>query len=103
MRQSEHRDEHGEARVVVDRLLDHRDQITKCSAPEAHHDELRAEDDGGIGLAAVHPDFQSIRCPLLRLISVTSDQRPRDALEGMHPAQEGLIELLDEWCLYFEA
>ena len=103
MGQGQGGDEDGQTGVVGDRLLDERDEGVQRPPPQVHHDDLGAVDDEGVGLAAVGADLEGLGGQLLRLVGVPGDQGPGGALEGVHPVQEGLVELLDQGPLDLEA
>ncbi len=56
--------------------------------------ELRAEDDGGVGLAAVGADLQRLRGELLGPVGVAGDLGPQRTHERVPPVEDRLVELL---------
>ena len=72
----ERRGERGQPGIVGRRLLDQRDEVAHGAALPAHDHELRAEDDGGVGLAAVGADLERLGGQLLGLVGVAGDHAP---------------------------
>ena len=62
----------------------------------AHRRELRAEEDGGVGLAAVGADLECLGGQLFGLIGVPGDLRSQGTRVAVHPVQGRLVELLGE-------
>ena len=58
--------------------------------------ELCAEEDGGVGLAAVGADLECLRGQLFGLIGVPGDLRSPGTREGVRPVQGRLVELVGE-------
>ena len=89
-------DRSGDLGSVGGHLLDEWDQLAAGAALEAHRPELRAEEEGGVGLAAVGADLECLGGQLFGLFGVPGDLRSQGTRVAVHPVQGRLIELLGE-------
>ena len=71
-------------------------RVAQGAPHQLHHDQLRPEGGDHVGLPAIRAQLQGLLGQLLAAIRVAVHQGPRGALHGVHPVQEGQIELLDQ-------
>ena len=73
-------------------LFDEGGQVTHGAPLQAHDGELRAKDDGGVGLADVGADPKGLQGQLFSLVGVSGYLGPRGAAEGENPIQRRLVK-----------